>query len=177
MDDLIDVNPLIITSHTALLQTCTQIRSEASQLFYANDTFKITWTAGKGCPALKWIDAVGKATARPLRVIRVELVVPKDLQRLLGTLTGGEFDPASGHNVFRRRMLLEPNLDFRESMERKGVLLEEQVEFAEPVVLNMQDQGGWEQERVRSALSKMHFSCILDGLLPTRRTVDQDGKV
>lgn len=76
----------------ALLQTCRQIRAEATELYYSNNTFIIkAWHAPQmECePVLEaWLRAIGPETRKFIKVVRVEHWV----QKLPHIMTEGQWE-------------------------------------------------------------------------------------
>lgn len=72
----INFNSSNIKDRTALLQTCKQIRIEASQIFCASNRFDIAWRAGQKNHLLRWITSIDRTAALHLHLrIRFDISV------------------------------------------------------------------------------------------------------
>lgn len=71
-DNDIEINPNSIKYHSAFLQTSAQIRSEASQLFYTTNSFRIILEAGQPNPAFKWLRAIDDTA---VQIARLRIIV------------------------------------------------------------------------------------------------------
>lgn len=55
----VEINPTSLPTHLALTQTCTQIRAEASQIFFAANAFRAQGTASDLVRAATWLSNLG----------------------------------------------------------------------------------------------------------------------
>ena len=74
-DALIELKVKDIHTRTALLRTCSQIRSEAEPIFYSKNTFAITDAAGQEYDVKSFLETIGKDNALSLAHIKL-LQVP-----------------------------------------------------------------------------------------------------
>lgn len=103
--NLIKVGSATTKTSAALLQTCFQVRAEASKIFYASNAFAITFGLEKHDRGAAWLEAIGGDAAAALSDLRIE-VVPMDA---CGMTLNAILNDLNGHR--RGNLLYFPDLN------------------------------------------------------------------
>ena len=70
-----------INCYTALLKTCRQIRSEASQIFFAENKFRAAFTVNAKGTAVDWLSSIGRERASQITALSIAPGAAKDVKK------------------------------------------------------------------------------------------------
>ena len=84
-DEEFDIHMLRIGARICLLGVCTQIRSEASEIFYAENTFRITDARKQQLYTTFFLQSIGESNAQRIKRLLVDLALPDWARMMLRT--------------------------------------------------------------------------------------------
>ena len=76
-DDEININMRDIQAYTRILNVCTQIRTEASEIFYGENTFRITDAERQQPDTASFLQEAGIQNIAKISTLTVDLALPK----------------------------------------------------------------------------------------------------
>lgn len=163
-DDPVYIAPTSIKRHTRLLQTCNQIRGEASRIFCEENVFCIAPAFRWYHVAVAWTASIGQDKARAVSCLMLRLVIPS------GHIHSAD-DAVAGRGFFtwdEIRYIRDPYKRDAENMAMAVVemiklgLPESCIDFSIPTRLEVvEGTGGW---MMVEETHDSYYSTLADGL-------------
>lgn len=100
------VDNSIRQKHTTLLQTCRQIRAEATAMFYAENRFKLTTTASNLPQILGWAESLPIARAQRFKSVLLEFNMCAESERYVQTYQDRTDQPGKDEELIEKYMAI-----------------------------------------------------------------------